>query len=134
MNRGGKQKNRLQIIIICFLLSCVGIIATIPLHEAIHWIISDIDPYSEPVEFHLFDFKSSDNGQHILSSALGSVTIKEAYPGSFKDRPQWMDPIQELICIFIQVLITFFVVTKILRLLFNKNQDMPRTLDKSQIL
>ena len=124
MNMGGKQKIRLQIILVCFLLSCVGIIATIPLHEALHWIMSDIDPYSEPVEFHLFDFKSSDNGQHILSSALGSVTIKESYPGSFKDRPLWMDPIQELICFSIQILITYIIVTKILLYLYNKNQDL----------
>lgn len=124
MNRGGKQKIRLQIILVCFLLSCVGIIATIPLHEAVHWIISDIDPYSEPVEFHFFNFKSSDNRQHILSSALGSVTIKEAYPGSFKDRPKWLDPVQELICISIQILITCIIVIKTLRVLSNKNQKM----------
>jgi len=124
MNRGGKQKNRLQMILICFFLSCVVITLTIPLHEAMHWIISDIDPYSEPVEFHLFDFKSSDNRQNILSSALGSVTIKEAYPGSFKDRPPWMDPFQELICISIQILITCIIVAKALKLLFYKNHDI----------
>ena len=124
MNRGGKQKIRLQIILVCFLLSCVGIIATIPLHEALHWIISDIDPYSEPVEFHLFDFKSSDNGQHILSSALGSVTIKESYPGSFMDRPKWLDPVQELICISIQIILTCIIVSKTLTLLIDKHQKL----------
>jgi hypothetical protein len=124
MKCGGKQKNRLQMIIICFLLSCVGIIATIPLHEAAHWIMSDIDPYSEPVEFHLFDFKSSDNRQHILSSALGYVTIKESYTGSFKDKPKWLDPVQELICISIQILITLIIVIKTLGVLSNKNQKM----------
>lgn len=128
MNGGGKQKIRLKMMLICFLFSCVGIIVTIPLHEAAHWIMSDIDPYSEPVEFHLFDDKSFQHGGNILSSALGSVTVKETYPGSFKDRPSWMDFIQELICIFIQILITFIIVTKILRLLFNKNQDMLKNL------
>lgn len=134
MNRGGIGKNRLQMILICFLLSCVVITLTIPLHEAMHWIISDIDPYSEPVEFHLFDFKSSGNRQNILSSALGSVTIKEAYPGSFNDRPQWIDPVQELICIFIQILITFFIITKILRLYFDKNQNIFKISNRSKIL
>jgi hypothetical protein len=127
MNKGGKQRIRLQIILICFLLSCVVIIVTIPLHEAAHWIMSDIDPYSEPVEFHLFDFKSPDNGQHILLSALGSVTIKEAYPGSFKDRPIWIDLLQELICISVQILITCIIVAKTLKLLFYKNHDILRT-------
>lgn len=120
MNRGGIGKNRLQIIIICFLLSCVGIIATIPLHEAAHWIMSEIDPYSKPAEFHLFDDKSYQNREHILSSTLGSVVIKEAYPGSFKDRPSWIDPVQELICISIQVLITCIIVSKMLKFLLNK--------------
>ena len=115
-----KQNNTLYIILICFLLSAVLIIATTPLHEAAHWIMSDIDPYSEPVEFHLFDDVSFKNGQHILSSALGCVIVKETYPGSFKDRPQWIDPIQELICIFLQIIITCLVVLKTLTLLMNK--------------
>lgn len=124
MKGGGKQKIRLQIIIVCFLLSCIGIVITTPIHEAAHWIMSEIDPYSEPIEFHLFTFKSTDNGQHLLSSPLCSVTIKEAYPGSFKDRPLWIDPVQELICISIQILITFVIVTKIFGLYLNKNRDI----------
>ena len=124
MNRGGKQKIRLQIILICFLLSCVVITLTIPLHEAAHWIMSDIDPYSEPVEFHLFDDKSFQNGEHILSSALGSVTIKETYPGSFEDRPVWLDPVQELICISIQIILTCIIVSKTFTLLINKHQKL----------
>ena len=134
MKGGGKQKIRLQIIIVCFLLSCIGIVITTPIHEAAHWIMSEIDPYSEPIEFHLFDDKSFQNGENILSSALGLVTIKETYPGSFDDRPPWMDPVQELICMFIQIFITFMIVSKILRLYFNKNRDVLRTLHQSQIL
>ena len=124
MNRGGRQKIRLQMILICFLLSCVVITLTIPIHEAAHWVMSEIDPYSEPVEFHLFDDKSFQNGEHILVSALGYVTVKETYPGSFKDRPPWMDPFQELICISIQIILTCIIVSKILTLLIKKNQDM----------
>ena len=124
MNGGGKQKIRLNIILIFFLLSSIVIIATTPLHEAAHWIMSDIDPYSEPVELHLFDDKTFQNGQHILSSALGYVIIKESYPGSFKDRPTWIDPIQELICISIQIILTCIIVIKILTFLINKKPNL----------
>ena len=119
-----KQKIRLQMILICFLLSCVVITITIPIHEAAHWVMSEIDPYSEPVEFHFFDLKSSDNKQNILSSALGYVTVKETYPGSFKDRPPWMDSFQELICISIQIVLTCIIVSKTLTLLINKRQKL----------
>lgn len=115
-----EQKLRLNIILIIFLLSSVVLIATTPLHEAAHWIMSDIDPYIEPVEFHLFDDKSFQNGQHILSSALGCVIVKETYPGSFNDRPLWIDSIQELICISIQIILTCLIVSKTLILLMNK--------------
>ena len=124
MNRGGRRKINLQMILICLLLSCVGIIATIPLHEAAHWIMSEVDPYSEPVEIHIFEFKSINNEQRLLSSALGYVTIKESYPGSFKERPEWIDPIQEIICVSIQILITFLIVTKTLKLYFNKKRNI----------
>lgn len=126
MRKNNKQKIRLQIILIGFLLSSIVIIATTPLHEAAHWIMSDIDPYSEPVEFHLFDDKSFQHGQHILSSTLGCVIIKETYPGSFNDRPIWMDPIQELICISIQIILTCIIVSKTLTLLINKHQKLPK--------
>jgi len=108
-------------IIIGFFLSCVIIIATTPLHEAAHLVMSEIDPYSEPVEFHLFDDES------FLSSAIGCVIIKESYTGSFKDRPIWMEPIQELICISIQILITCIIVSKTLSLLINKHPNLMKT-------
>ena len=126
MKGGGKQKIRLQIIIVCFLLSCIGIVITTPIHEAAHWIMSEIDPYSEPIEFHFFDDKSFQNGENILSSALGLVTIKETYPGSFNERPKWIDPFQELICLLTQLLITYFIVTKIIKILMNKKYIMTR--------
>ena len=127
MKTNNKQKIRLQMILICFLLSCVVITITIPIHEAAHWVMSEIDPYSEPVEFHLFDLKSSDNKQNILSSALGYVTIKETYRGSFKDRPLWIDPIQEIICISIQIILTSIIVSKTLILLINKKLNLLKT-------
>ena len=81
--------------------------------------MSEIDPYSEPVEFHLYDGKSFQDGQHILSSAFGYVTSRETYPGSFKDRPAWIDPLQELICISIQMILAFIIVSKTLTFLIN---------------
>ena len=122
-----RQKIGLRITIFIFLLSLIVIVVTTPLHEASHWIMSDIDPYIEPVEFHLFDDESFQNGQHILSSALGCVIVRETYPGSFKDRSIWMDPIQELICISIQILITCIIVSKTLSLLINKHPDLLKT-------
>ena len=65
-----KQKIRLQIIFTGFIFTCIIIIATTPLHEAAHWIMSEIDPYSEPIEFHLFDL-SSQNGQNISRQPSG---------------------------------------------------------------
>jgi hypothetical protein len=117
-----RQKIGLRMAIIIFLISLFIIVVTTPIHEASHWIMSDIDPYIEPVEFHLFDDESFQNGQKILSSALGYVIVRETYPGSFKDRSIWMDIIQELICISIQILITCLIVSKSITLLKNKNQ------------
>ncbi|MGF3555135.1 MAG: hypothetical protein ACQXXF_07725 [Thermoplasmatota archaeon] len=95
-------------------------IITTPIHEATHWILSDIDPYIEPIEFHLFDERAIQNGKHILSSALGCVVIKEKYPGAFRDRPQWANLIQEIICITIQIIITCVIIIKILPHIFKK--------------
>jgi len=82
--------------------------------------MSEIDPYCVPVELHLFDDQSLQKGRHILSSTLGYVIIKETYPGSFKDRPNWIDPIQEIICVFLQIVLTCIIVSKTLVFLFNK--------------
>ncbi len=119
-----KQKNASHIILISFLLSTVFIVATTPLHEAAHWVMSDIDPYSEPVELHLFDDQSLQKGQHILSSTLGYVVVKETYPGSFKDRPNWFDPFQEIICVSIQIILTCIIVSKTLNFLMNKKYQI----------
>ena len=117
-------KIRLQMVVIIFLISIAVIIATTPLHEACHWIMSHIDPSIEPTEFHIFDGKSLENGQHILSSSLGCVIVKESYPGAFQDRPAWADSLQEIICISIQIILTCIIVLKILRLLIVKRLDL----------
>ena len=85
-------------------------IVTVPLHETLHWVMSEIDPYVEPVELHFFDEKS-------LSFGVGYVLIQEAYPGSFKDRPTWADAVQEIICCSIQILIAIIVCVKTFALL-----------------
>jgi len=89
--------------------------------------MSDIDPYIEPVEFHLFDGESLQTGQSFMSSALGYVVIKESYPGSFDDRPEWFDTLQELICISIQIILTCIIVSKTLSLLINKHPNLLKT-------
>ena len=48
-------------------------------------------------------------------------------PGAFTDRPYWMDLLQEIICIFIQILLTIIIVTKILRLLIQRNLKQVKT-------
>ena len=126
-----KQKNSLKIIFFGFILSFLFIIITTPLHEAAHWILSDLDPYVEPVEFHIFDEKSLQKGENIFSSAFGYVIIKEKYPGAFKDRPGWFDFLQELICCFIQIILTCMIVSKIFKIIF---KNPKKALIKSKIM
>ena len=62
-----KQKITLKMIIYTFLLSCILMVITTPIHEAAHWLMSEIDPYSEPVEFHLFeDYNLQSNQLFVL--------------------------------------------------------------------
>jgi hypothetical protein len=114
----------LKIILSGFLLSCLIIVATTPIHEGAHWIMSELDPYIEPVEFHLFDDNFFNNGQHILSSSLGYVVVQESYPGAFDDRPIWADLLQEIICIFIQIILTCIIVSKLLTIIFDKKKSL----------
>lgn len=127
MGKGNNLQINFQMIFISFLLSFVIIVVTTPLHEAAHWIMSDIDPYIEPVEFHFFDDNSFQNGESILSSAMGFVIIREAYPGSFNDRPIWADLLQELICISIQIILACIIVSKTLTVLINKKLELLKT-------
>jgi len=119
-----KPKIRFNLVLIGFLISTTIIIATTPIHEAAHWVMSDIDPYVEPVEIHVFDEASYQNEEHILPSALGSVVIQEKYPGAFNDRPFWADALQELICISIQIFLAVIISYKIIKILINK-QNKP---------
>jgi len=130
MKPTGGQSFTIRIIIIGFFLSLCMIVITTPVHEAAHWVMSDIDPYIEPVEFHLFDDTSFQHGEHILSSALGCVIIKEKYPGAFEDRPIWADALQEIICLSLQIILTCIVVLKTLTLLIN-DQDTVSQLKKT---
>ena len=120
-----KPEISLHLVLIGFLISTTIIIATTPIHEAGHWVMSEIDPYVEPVEFHVFDEASYQNEEQILPSALGSVVIKEKYPGAFNDRPIWADLFQEIICVMVQIIITSIVLIKSLTFLVKK---YPQTL------
>jgi len=122
MKATGGQSFTIRIIIIGFFLSLCMIVITTPVHEAAHWVMSDIDPYIEPVEFHLFDDTSFHHGEHILSSALGCVVVKEKYLGAFQDRGSWADTIQEIICMCIQMVITCVVVLKALTIITYRHQ------------
>ena len=108
---GNKKLIKLRIILTTLLLTGVLFIITTPIHEASHWAMSELDPYIEPVEFHLFDYSSYNNG-NFLFSTLGYVVVKEKYPGAFQDRPIWLDLIQELICILIQLILVVLIVSK----------------------
>ena len=115
-----KQKISLKMIIFTFLLSCILMILTTPIHETAHWIMSDIDPYIEPIEIHLFNFETKNDNDNILSSALGYVVVKESYPKAFNDRPFWMDLLQEIICILLQIIITVILLSKIFKILIER--------------
>jgi hypothetical protein len=111
----------LKIISISFLLSIIVLIATTPIHEGVHWIISDIEPYSDPIEIRIFQNQANPIEQNILSSAFGYTKIKESYQGSFNDRPTWLYVSEELICIFIQMIITCIFVYETILFIIDKN-------------
>lgn len=76
--------------------------------------MSEIDPYVKPVEFHIFDEMSFQNKENHLPSALGCVITEENYPGALEKRPFYADFLQEIICLFIQIIITVFVTIQII--------------------
>ena len=119
-----KTRIQLRYILIGILISSSMIIATTPVHEAAHWIMSDLDPYVEPVEFHVFDAISLQNKENILPSALGFVKIKEKYPGAFDDRPLWADTFQEIICVSLQVFLSVAITLLILTYIMKRNQPI----------
>jgi len=127
MGEGRTKKISKKMIVSAILLSGILMIITTPIHEAAHWLMSDIDPYIDPIEIHLFDFKSKNN-DNILSSALGYVVVKESYSGAFDDRPFWMDLLQEFICILIQIIITVVIIIKIFKKLIEKKLLMTKIL------
>ena len=105
-------KIRFKIFLLGFFFSFITIIATIPIHESAHWIMSDIDPFIEPVEYHVFDNIGKDGQEFALNSVLGYVLVKEKYPGSLKFRPFWANFLQEIICISLQIIISFIITLK----------------------
>ena len=79
------------IILIGFFISFTVIIFSIPLHEAGHWIMSEIDPYIEPVEYHIFHVNEKNNKTYIyvklthydIASLIGST--RETTTASLND-------------------------------------------------
>lgn len=107
-------KTTLLFICISFVTAATVIVATTPLHEAAHVAMSTLDPYINVVDVYFFDIAPSQNNHHILSSPLGYVVVKEAYPGAFNERPLWADILQEILCILVQIIIACIVVFKLL--------------------
>lgn len=100
--------------VLCFVVSLSVIVLTTPLHESIHFVISEyLDPYVEVVEFHPFGVPETVS-HHRLPSLLGCVVIQESYPGAFLDRPGWFDPVQEVLCMLVQILIACVVTLRML--------------------
>lgn len=127
MGENKKHKIRSTLILagIASLIAFTTILATTPLHEGLHWVMSDIDPCIKPIKFvpfTLFSFDESpfNSEQNFLSSPLGYVVVEEAYPGAFNDRPAWADALQEIICVLSQIVIACIVILKSLKLLVNK--------------
>ena len=101
-----------------FLVACTLMVATTPLHEIGHLVLSSCDPSLKVVAFHPLGSPHITQGDHTFSSILGYVVVKEAYPGAFQNRVFWADAAQECICILIQIGITFLITIKILGYLF----------------
>lgn len=108
------NENKKSIILLLIFVSTVCIVGTTPVHEGCHWMMSEVDPYIEPVEMHLFDNVQIVSNDHVLFSSLGYVIVKEEYPGAFQERPYVWDEIQEFVCVFLQILIAIFVSLEIL--------------------
>lgn len=115
-------KSSLILIGIVSILAFSMIIATTPIHEGGHWVMSEyFDPYIKPVEFHVLDETSFNNGEHLLTSALGCIIVEEAYPGALHERPAWADALQEIICVLVQIIITCIVILKVLQTLIDRH-------------
>ena len=120
MGEDHRKKISKKMIISAFLLSGILMIMTTPIHEGAHWVMSDIDPYIDPIEIHLFDFKSKNDKDNVMFSTLGYVVVRESYPGAFDVRPFWMDLFQEFVCILLQIILTVVIVSKIFKKLIER--------------
>ena len=109
-----------------FIISCSMMVATIPLHELGHYIMSHCDPDLTVVAFYPFGVPQTHQNDHILTSVLGCVIVKEAYPGAFQHRPVWADLFQEIVCLLIQLVITCFVTLKILTVVMKTSVIQPQ--------
>ena len=72
---------RMIIVSCCAILLMVGLyVITTPIHEAIHWVIDDIDPAMTPVEMHLFDSYALSRGWYgcVGSRETGGAPMMDA--------------------------------------------------------
>jgi len=89
------------------LIVTAGYLTSIVLHESMHWGISILEPWIEPIEFHALDGYAFNHG------VLGRVIYTEAYPNAFQDRPWFMTILQELICYSIQIVFLILIVKQV---------------------
>ena len=109
-----KRKTISKILVYATLIYLLTI-ATIPLHEGIHWVIHDIEPWTEPKSMVFFDV------------VLGYVYYEPAYPGAFEDRPSYMFIIHEIASWGIQLIViatlTLYIGRRTIGYLYSKKQD-----------
>ena len=96
-----------KLILLVIPLTLLFSLLTTPLHEALHWIMCEIDPNLVPLEIHLFDSYSLER------NCLGCVAYKEL------GEPLYFNPLlQEIICVLVQysiiILLNYYIIKRIL--------------------
>lgn len=109
------MNKRIEATLIIILVSIALFIITTPIHEGLHWVMSDLDPHIKPIEYHVFDIESFNSG------CLGFVRVAKEYPGAFDNGYELKYILQEIICISAQLLIVFLVDVMIFRKRYSKH-------------
>lgn len=97
------KNKRIEATLVIIFVSIALLVITTPIHEGLHWIMSDIDPNIKPISYHVFDAESLNSG------CLGFVRVAEKRQGAFDNGYEYTYLLQEIICISTQLLIIFLV-------------------------
>lgn len=71
-------------------------VPSIYVHEGVHWVAGSINPWEDPIGFHVLDSYCLSQGYY------GCVTVVEEYPGSFGDRPLFYAGLEEWTACFVE--------------------------------